>query len=158
MMKGVYILNPDAHNEERIPNNIVADGANLWLQQIFQAVALPGSFYIGLTGARYEFDTADLATIAIGEPVGNGYARQPLNRDNVDWGVQLVNGFYRARSKLVTWTATADWTRVWSRMFLTDQAVGTAGIVYSLSGPTQEGQITRQADVVNLQYEFWLGA
>lgn len=158
MMKGVYILNPDAPNEQRVMNNIVKDGAQQWLQQIFQAVDLPAQFYVGLTGTRYEFDTATLDTITIGEPVGNGYSRTLLNRDAIDWDVALINASYRARSKLVTWTATADWTRVWSRMFLTDVAAGTAGIVYSLSGPTEVGQITRQADVVNLQYEFWLGA
>lgn len=156
IVEGVFILNPGARNEERIKNTIVSDGADKFLRQLFRAEALPADFYIGLTGAVYAFDTASLVNIAAGEPVGNGYSRQVTVRNTVDWDVSAVGGIYRARSKVVNFTASADWSRTWSRMFITGVNAGTAGLVYALSGPTATPQVTLSGAPPSLQYEFWM--
>lgn len=139
-----------------VPNTIVKNGAEAFLQLLFQSIDnLPASYFLGLTNVTYDYDNADLADIADGEPVGNGYARQELARDNVDWSVDEVNGLMRARSKIVTFTASANWDKSWNRMFLTDVETGTAGIVFALSGVTEEDQVILSGLGPDLRYEFW---
>jgi hypothetical protein len=156
-VEGIFILNPDTHKEQRIKNRLVSHGAQGILKSWFQQDAGPLVFWIGVTGSIYRFDNATLELIANGEPFGGGYDRLLLNRSDIDWDVALTNGFWRARSKTVTWSITLDWTKVWSRLFLTDVEAGTDGNVYSLSGPTAEPQRSRVGDPdINVAYEFWI--
>lgn len=161
-MEGIFILNAGTPYERPIKNRIVSAGAKGFLEHIFIQNPLPQDLFLGLTGARYDFDNATIERIAQDEPVLNGYTRKLLVRGPDDWAVEQVGGFWRARSKIVTWNATGDWTKVWSKMFITNQPSGipppgaTDPVVYCLSGPTLEGQITRLGNIVNLAYELWL--
>lgn len=140
-----------------IPNTVVKNGAEIFLQLLFQAIDtnMPATFYLGLTNASYTYDSADLTDIMAGEPAGNGYARQALNRDDTDWDVSEVNGLMRARSKVCDFTASANWDKTWSRMFLCDRAADDAGFVFALSGPTVTPQTVLSGDAPSLRYEFW---
>ena len=139
-----------------VPNTVVKDGAEAFLQLLFQAQAsLPSSFWMGLTNVDYTYDDAVLADIAAGEPTGNGYARQELVRDTDDWDVSEVNGLMRARSKIVTFTASANWDKEWNRMFLCSVETGTAGIIFSFSAKTEDDQAVVSGDGPSLRYEYW---
>lgn len=120
-----------------IPNTICRAGAEAFGKQLFQAddADMPVDFYIGLTNASLDFDS-DLTDAAATEISGNGYARQPLTRDNTDWTIEEINGVIRARSAQVTFTASANWSTLWSRAFITDVVSGTSGLLFCASGPT----------------------
>lgn len=155
---GVFVLNPGRSNEQRILNTIVEDGADKFLRSMFRAEAtLPAAFYLGLTGASYAFDDADLTDIEADEPVGNGYARQTLTRDTSDWGApSLENNAMRIVSKPVTFTASSAWNVPWTRMFLANVASG-AGNVFALSGALAPQTVLAGAGPT-VRYEFWMRA
>jgi hypothetical protein len=139
-----------------VPNTVVKDGAELFLQTLFQAQAvLPASFWLGLTNVDYTYDDAVLSDIAAGEPVGNGYARQELVRGTGDWDVSEVNSLMRARSKIVEFTASANWDKAWNRMFLCSVETGTAGVIFAFSAKTEDDQTVVSGDGPALRYEFW---
>lgn len=158
---GVFVLNPDTPQEIRIPNTIVEDGAQRFLQSLFRAEAtLPASFFIGLTKASYAFDDADLAVIgsASNEPVGNGYARQTVTRNTTDWGAPtLENNAYRIQSKAVTFVASSAWNIPWTRMFLCNVVSGVVGNVFALSGALPSQTVLAGAGPT-VRYEFWMRA
>lgn len=157
-VEGVYVLNPGTPFEERIRNTLVGDGAEAMLKSMFRGEStLPATYYLGLTNASYTFASATLTAIAAGEPSGNGYARQALNKDTTDWAVASVNNQWRAQSKTVTFTATGTWTPNWTRMFLCNAASGTSGIVFSLSG-ARSAQTVQSGQGPTLRFEFWLRA
>lgn len=154
---GIFEINKSREDAVIINNTIVSDGAQRYLQNLFQAGAtLPGTFYIGLTNASYTFDTASLAAVAAGEPVGNGYARQAAVRNTSDWDVSEIGGFWRAKSKQLVYTASADWTNPWSRAFLCNAASGTSGNVFALSGPTVAPRVVLNGAPPSISYEFWV--
>lgn len=157
MFTGNFIINEGQADEEHVRNTIVSDGAQRYLQALFQAGAtLPANFYVGLTNATYTFDTATLALIAAGEPVGNGYARQAAVRNGSDWDVSEIGGFWRAKSKQLVFTASADWTAAWSRMFLCNLVSGTGGNVFALSAPTVAPRVVLNGAPPTVSYEFWV--
>lgn len=142
-----------------VPNTIVEFGAEALLKFMFQDddSDYPASWYLGLTNASYEFDTADLLTaLAAEEPTGNGYARQALSRDDTTWDVSVVNSLWRARSTTATFTASAGWDKDWSRMFLCDVASGTAGNVFCVSKALSTPQTVLSGQGPLLAYEFWI--
>lgn len=161
ILEGQFIIFEKDGSETIVKNQIVADGAAAFLNLIFLNTEI-NPFWLGLTTSVYEFDTATEALIAAGEPVGNGYIRKFLDRTVDNWNIETVGGFYRARSKIVTWNATGDWTKAWTRMFLTNKPSvvpppgDAAPIIYCLSGPKPDGQIVRLGDTVNLAYELWI--
>lgn len=155
---GNFIINPGPR-ELIVPNTIVSFGAEALLKFAFQDddSDFPASWFMGLTNASYEFDTAGiLAALAAEEPTGNGYERQELPRDAPTWDVSLVNNLWRARSSTVTFTASAGWDKDWSRMFLTDQETGTAGDVFCVSGAQATPQTVLSGLGPPLAYEFWV--
>lgn len=155
---GVFVLNPGTPQELRVPNTIVEDGASRILRSVFRAEAtLPAAFYLGLTNADYDFDDADLTDIEVGEPVGNGYARQTLTRDTTDWALPtLENNAFRVVSKSVTFTASSAWDKTWTRMFLANVAMG-AGNVFALSGVLSPQTVLAGAGPT-LRWEMWCRA
>lgn len=155
---GVFVLNPGQPNERRIRNTIVEDGAIRIAKLVCRAEAtLPAAFHLGLTNATYAFDDADLTDIEVGEPSGNGYARQTLTRDTTDWNTPtLENNAVRVVSKEVTFTASAAWDKPWSRMFLANVASG-AGVVFAISGSFGEQTVLSGAPPT-CRYEMWIRA
>jgi len=151
---GCFILSPGTPQERRVNNTIVEAGTDLFLRSLFRAEAMPAAFYLGLTNVAYEYADADLTDIEVGEPVGNGYARQTLTRNTSDWGApSLENNAHRVVSKSVTFTASAAWDKTWTRMFLANVASG-AGIVIALSGALAPQTVLSGAGPT-LRYEFW---
>lgn len=130
------LIGKNGEVELELKNGLTVYGGTQLLQAYFQKTA-PGvsDIYIGLTNESYTFDGTTLASLAAGEPAGNGYARQDFPLSNVGWGINKVNGVLQCLSKLATFTASANWTSLWQRMFLCDAAAGTAGNVIAVSGP-----------------------
>ncbi len=117
-----------------IPNTICKDGAEMYLKSLFQAAAvMPTNYYLGFTNADLDYDS-ELTDAEVGEPVGNGYARATLVRNNTDWTVEQINGVFRARSTQETFTASANWDKTWTRLFIANVASG-AGKLVCVSGP-----------------------
>lgn len=134
--KGSYVLYPGTDKEIVIPNTVVGEGMALLLRGVFRGEAvLPANYYLGLSNIAAEYGDS-LATIAAGEPVGNGYARQPLPKSTSGWVVEQVNGFYRARATTVNFTASANYDKTYTRLFICDVLSGTGGKLWSVSGPT----------------------
>jgi hypothetical protein len=132
----VKIFGEFVHNGVVIPNTIVGEGMALLLRAVFRGEAvLPTNYYLGLTNVAAGYGDS-LATVAAGEPVGNGYARQPLVKSTSGWTVEQVNGFYRARSVVANFTASANYDKTYSRLFLCDVVSGTGGKLWAVSGPT----------------------
>lgn len=152
------LLDADGNVIYRKKNTLVAQGASWFLRTIFRGEAvLPATYYLGLTNAAYTFDQANLLTaLNAGEPVGNGYARQALVKNTVDWTVQEVNGVMQALSKIATFTASADWSAQWLRMFICDQAAGTAGQVISVSGPAPALRTVLNGQGPSVRYTYYL--
>lgn len=136
---------------------MTAAGSTLIFRSVFRGEAvLPAIWYLGLTNASYTFDGVTLAELAAGEPVGNGYARQVLNQDTSDWTISEVNGVIQVQSKTVIFTASANWDKSYSRMFLCDASAGTAGIVYAVSGPTPAPRTVLLGAGPSVSYQFFL--
>ena len=139
-------------------NTLVQFGANAFLRDIFrkETTLLPDIYYLGLTNASYTFDGTTLAGLHAGEPVGNGYARQAIDRNTTDWTVQEVNGVEQVLSKICTFVASADWTQTWLRMFLCDASAGTVGNVISLSGPAPAARTVLNGNGPEIQYTYFM--
>lgn len=153
---GYYVEILENGEEIYHKNGLVANGASWFLRTVFRGEAvLPATYYLGLTNVNGTFDGATLAALAAGEPVGNGYARQALTKNTVDWTVQEVNGAMQALSKIVTFTATAPWTQTWQYMFIADVAAG-AGNLISISGPAPSPRTVLTGQGPSIRYEYWL--
>lgn len=159
LRSGGYFIEHRADDEPIYhKNTLVANGASWFLRTMFRGEAvLPATYYLGLTNASYTFDGATLAGLAAGEPVGNGYARQALNKNTTDWTVQEVNGIMQALSKIVAFTCTgAPWTVAWLRMFICDASAGTVGNVVSVSGPAPGPRTVLVGGGPSVQYAYYL--
>lgn len=153
---GYYIEYVDGIAQKPIKNTMLRTGAQWFLQTFFQGLAVtPATYYMGLTNAAYTW-TSTLADLNVGEPAGHGYARQAITKNNVDWTVAEVNGFMQALSKIVTFTASSNWDKQWNRMFICDQAAGTAGSVVSVSGPAPALRTVLSGAGPSCQYEYFL--
>lgn len=137
-----------------LPNTLVGTGAQAYLKKLFQnADVLPANLYLGVTTANYSYATT-LADVELAEPVGNGYARQPLARSAVGWDVSYINGAYRAKSSICVFTATSDWDKPWRNIFLCTVASG-AGLLLAISGKYAAEIKTKAGAAPSLAYEFW---
>lgn len=153
---GYFVITIDGKSI-RQKNTLVTYGAQAILMNDFQADAsmMPASFYLGLTGSGYEFDS-DLPDISNGEPVGNGYVRQALSRDAGTWTVSLENGIWRVQSTPIQFAATGQWTKTWMRAFLAT-TVDNTGHLFCISGPLANGQqTTTTANPPLIAYEYWV--
>ena len=158
LRSGGYFIEHQGNARKFHKNTWVKDGATWLLRDVFrkETTLFPDIFYLGLSNAAYTFDTATLVALNAGEPAGNGYARQAINRNTVDWTVQEVNGVMQILSKIVTFTASADWDKTWLRAFLCNQAAGTAGNVIAVSGPAPAARTVLSGNGPQLQYTFFL--
>lgn len=81
---------------------------------------IPRYYYLGLSHSTRETLGDDVAMSAIDEVTGTGYARIRLKTDGTDIVVEKIAGFWRIRSKVVTFLATgSDWIQA-NAAFLTD--------------------------------------
>lgn len=135
-IRGEYIITPPNGGEIILPNTIVAEGAEDFLIDLFQAAAaLPAAFYIGLCDQVP--DNADTLSSITTEPtIGvNGYARGVLTRNATDWPtITTAGGESYVESKQVDFTASGgDFDDNHSRLFMCSVATGFVGVLYSYS-------------------------
>jgi hypothetical protein len=143
-----------------LPNLVTTAGAQEYLRMIFQDVTViagGANWYVGMMDQAPALSTllSDLST----EPtVTNGYARQPLVRNATDWPTQLtINGRETIRSVVMSFTASGgDFSAAFSRFFLTDQASGTAGVLYAVSGPRDSALLVLDGETVQVGYRTYL--
>lgn len=145
----IWLPRPTAELESRvgegapadliIPNLIPAAGAIEFLQMLMQnvsAIAGGANFYIGLCNQIPV--SSNLLSDIISEPtVSSGYVRQAIIRSVVGWPtLDVIAGRQVIKSSTQTFTAAGgNFSAAFNRMFLTDQAAGTVGKLYSISGP-----------------------
>lgn len=118
-----------------IPNNITTYGTEMILRWAFQDAAY--ALHMGLANCS---PALDLAIESLNEPTiaVNGYARQALAKDNVDWLTYgTLNGESYLESKEVVFAATGgDFDKAIVRMALINsEAALTGTLVVALSNP-----------------------
>jgi len=111
-----------------IPNNITDLGVAIILEAALRN-AIP-EFWLGLCKAVPQ---TDLEIVDVKEPtVADGYERKEIERSAVGWESSgTLNGEYYLETKQVTWTPTAAFDQVVSRIMLASAA--TAGTLIALS-------------------------
>ena len=144
-----------------IPNQVTLVGAISLQKMAFQGVttdiAVGGNFYIGLTNIVVEpLITTVLTDITVEPTSAGGYARLAATRDATGWPTQVtVNNVPLIRTKTLTFTASgADFDQAHNRLFLTDQASGTAGILFSISGKTAVDQNILDGESLDVFYQM----
>jgi len=122
-------------------DNILHDEGEQAILSAYFATAMsgfgppPASLYLGLDN-RGSLAEADTLTSLSGEPVALGYARKALSSAGTglsgqDFYINQPVAYYRADSKVVTFTATGGaWVAV-SKLFLCTVLSGTAGKLIS---------------------------
>jgi len=162
---------PDSHREGLIipplpdlviPNLVPLAGQEEFLKMLFRddsAVAGGGDFYVGLCDQTPA--SSDTLSDVTSEPNSDGgYARKSIARNSTGWPtITTVNGRKVIRSKTVTWTASgADFSADIARLFLTDQASGTTGVLYAFSGNLNAALTIVDGQSFSAQYEFFIPA
>ena len=119
----------DALASQPFEQNALADeGEQAMLDVFFRAGTAPTNFYVGLVNDT-PVDTDTLSTIT-GEPSGNGYARQLIERNSTGWPtLALDSGDYRAVSSVETFTASGGSIGPVTYSFLTTVVSGTSGLL-----------------------------
>lgn len=149
MIRGQFLIKREGEPEVWIPNQFTHVGVTGVLQSAFRNNTM-GTLYVGLC----TLNPADSIQIGadMGEPANeNGYARQPLLRNNVDWLAPVtIGGEVYIQSKPVTFTVTAPYLRAVNRLFLTN---GTD--VYAISSPLVGGMQFLAANLTT-QYRLYL--
>lgn len=125
--------------EELDIHNVLHDeGEQAILQAFFdEQYTVPANYYIGMDDRASLAEGDTLTTVNATEPSGNGYARQPVASDNVDFTIEQDGGDWQAVSKTVTFTASGGpipAAGVVDNMFLCDVVSGTGGKLIASAG------------------------
>lgn len=112
--------------QNSVENALIDEGEYLSIDTFLRDAALT-EFYLG--AANDTVLETDALTDLLGEPSGNGYGRQLIERSNVGWPtIVLDDGDFMGTSKLVTFgPATPEAIGPVTLMFLTNVETGTAG-------------------------------
>ena len=159
-MEGEYLIWLPDGTELVIPNLIPDGGKDEFYKMIFQnvtAIAGGANWYIGMCDQLPA--AANVLTDITTEPtVTFGYARKAVVRSAVGWPtISAVNGRRAITSLAVTWTAAGGpFSRTFSRLFLTDQAAGTVGKLYSLSGAITVPLVVLDTQSVLASYRLYI--
>lgn len=129
-------------------NTLHKDGAEFVLRAAMMGgktnnLYIPDYFFLGLDN-RSTISVDDTLSDLEDEPVGSGYARQPV-ASNGGFSHSVVSGVHRITSDIVTFTATADFGPV-SNLFLTDETYLIATILLRTSDT-----IVEAGDSINLR-------
>lgn len=161
-MRGEYLIWDPTKNESPIviPNLITNEGEVEFLKMIMQdvtAIAGGANFYIGMLDET-PTEALTLAGITTEPSSAGGYSRKSVVRSAVGWPtVAAIGGHNCITSAAVTFAASgADFSRTFSRLFLTDQASGTAGKLYSISGPLVSPLLLVDGQSRNVQYRLYM--
>jgi len=141
-----------------LPNTLMNLGAELLLKMLFQGEPIGGGgkFFVGLCGDVFTGKGMDLTDI-VGEPVGFGYAREGLEIGAPEWPDPVTtNDITKIASKVVTFTGSGgDFSTSISRMFLTNVASGTAGVLFALSASLDVPLLVLDGVGSDFTYEFF---
>lgn len=137
---------------------ITQEAEQAFLQMLMQgstSIVTAGShFYIGLCDNDPAKDD-DLTDVSELDTVF-GYARQGAVRNATDWVISLVNGVYRARSAVLTFTAAGgDW-QPFRRAFLTNVDSGTVGKLLAYSAPLPADVMLLDGISFTMQFPFYM--
>lgn len=143
-----------------LPNRVTDEGEQEYLKMIFQNVsqiAGGGNFYVGLCN-QTPAEGDGLTDISTELAVTNGYSRKAITRNAAGWPtLTTINGHTVLRSGTVTFTASGgDFSASFTRAFLTDQASGTAGVLYAYSGALTVALTLLDGQSFQMQYETFL--
>lgn len=142
-----------------LPNTLMNEGEELLQNMAFrnQPIGGSGAFYIGLCQDVFTGKGMTLGDI-VGEPTEtNNYARQIVNRDATDWNAPVTtNDVTNIRSKTVSFSAIGgDYSNAISRLFLTNAATGTTGILFSLSSALQTPKLIVDTEIAQFWYDIF---
>lgn len=144
-----------------IRNQVTLEGAISLQKMAFQAatsdIAAGGNFYIGLCRMVDEPLITYALTDITNEPTSaGGYAREAVTRDATGWPTQVtINNVPLIRSKVVTFSASgADFDEAHNRLFLTDAASGTSGILFAVSGKRAVNQDVLDGEDLDVYYQM----
>ncbi len=117
---------------EEAHNVLGNDGQQHFLDVYLRAASGVTNFYLGLTDSTTTCSIAKADTlttvVGYGEPSGNGYARQLIERSATGWPtLALDSGDYMATSSVETFTASGGSIGPVYCAFVTDVVSGTAG-------------------------------
>ncbi len=150
---------PFADEPDFIVSNLIPDAAwDEYFRMIFRddtLIAGGGNFYVGLC-EQIPVKT-DLMPAIVTEPgAAGGYARQPIARSIAGWpNLITINGKPAIQSAVITFAAVgADFSRTFNRLFMTTQASGVGGVLFSYSGAFNSAILVTDGNDVQFQYEF----
>lgn len=167
MKRLIHILHADVRCYDKFGNlkwgelglkNILHDEGEQALLSAYFATAMsgygppPANLYLGLDN-RVSLAEDDTLASLDGEPSGLGYARKPLSTAGTglsgqDFYINQPAAYYRADSKVVTFTASGGaWVSV-SKLFLCTVLSGTAGKLIS-SLPLSTTRTLQDGDSLN---------
>jgi hypothetical protein len=109
-------------------NTFHRKGEELLLNYLFGGLAIPASLYLGLDGRTTIAEDDTMSSLVL-EPVGAGYARQPVSTSG--FTIELVGNVYRATSAIVSFEAQVagiGWGPV-STLFLSDVSQGNGTLI-----------------------------
>lgn len=143
-----------------IDNIIVDAGEEDFLQAIFQdafPIAGGANFYIGLCD-QIPAETDTLVDVTTEPTVTNGYARQAIPRNSTGFPtITTINGHKAIQSTTETFTASGgNFDDAFTRIFLSDQSSGTAGALFSYSGPLTSALTVLSGQSFQVIYECFL--
>lgn len=122
-------------------NTLHTQGEEFILKVMFSsAVEKPEYYYFGLDN-RSSISVSDELVDLVDEPSGNGYSRQAKN-STTDWSFTTQNGYWAAKSNVITFTATSGigWGPV-RNLFLTMQPASAEAAEGYLISSIYLGQI-----------------
>lgn len=160
-MKGRFQITLPSGEIITVPNIITSQGEESFLKMITRAdvaeVAAGGNWYIGL--CEEIVDKVDTLVGITTEPTGaGGYARKAVERDATGWPTIAVSGpSFRALTKQVDFAASgANFSRTFTRLFLTNVASGTAGRLFAYSGALATPLLVLDGQTHSARYELYL--
>jgi len=135
-------------------HNILHDEGELFFCQVLftEEASVPASYYLGLDN-RTSLAEADALSDLVGEPSGNGYARQAVASDATDFTISQESGDYQAKTKTVTFTADGGDIGPVTKMFLCTVASGTSGVLIASKALSQERTLS---DGESLECSFYI--
>lgn len=149
-MRGEFVL----ADGRVIPNNITTYGGQQVLRAAFQNAALV--CYVGLCTGVF---TPSLEVQDIFEPplgVG-GYSRIQLTKDATHWeNFGSQNGEAWIETQDLVWTASADWSAGFNRLFICFTPTSLTGAVFCLGGVLPDDILPKLGDTFTYKYRIYL--
>lgn len=139
---------------------ITTEGEVAFIKMLLQGdntiVPAAGNFYLGLCD-QIPSKADSLASITTEPTSAGGYARIAVTRDAAGFPtIDQVGGESRGLSIVKTFSAVgADFSRAFTRVFLTDAASGSVGTLFGYSGAYSSSILLLNGQSQNVQFAFY---